>query len=48
MAIIFIILQLNSLIAFSESFEHYYRDGVPRFKTLERTNHEVFLGDKVC
>ncbi|EPB80605.1 immunoglobulin domain protein [Ancylostoma ceylanicum] len=27
--------------------QYYSRDGIPRFKTFERLNHEVFLGDKV-
>lgn len=34
-----------TLIAGQE--QYYSRDGIPRFKTFERLNHEVFLGDKV-
>ncbi|XGW32930.1 hypothetical protein V3C99_017442, partial [Haemonchus contortus] len=36
---------LSSLVVGLE--QYYSRDGIPRFKTFERLNHEVFLGDKV-
>ncbi|WKY16234.1 hypothetical protein Q1695_001148 [Nippostrongylus brasiliensis] len=42
------LLLLTPFLSLVTGLEQYYsRDGIPRFKTFERLNHEVFLGDKV-